>query len=311
MTVLEIKLFGPVEISHDNWKTKVNTTRIIQGLLAYLLLQRHRTHSREGLVSLFWADQNEEKARGCLNTTLWRLRTVLEPSGITQGTYLLREPSGSIGFNWESPYWLDVAIFEDEIHRILGIHPQSIEKADIQKLEDVLQLYNGDLLEGFYDDWVLREREKLRSLYLNSLAYLMKYEMYQGMHEKALSYAAQILEIDPLREEIHREMMRIYVDNQQRTLAIRQFNLCSDILKTELGILPMEETRNLYDQILSTEKLRPTDLPKSKENEILGILNDLQQVAQSLEQMQKQLTQEIEFLQNYFKEKSVIPRPNQ
>ena len=150
MDVLEIKLFGPVEISHDNWKTKVNTTKIIQGLLAYLLLQRHRTHSREGLASLFWGEQNEERARGCLNTTLWRLRTVLEPAGVTQGTYLVRDASGNIGFNRESRYWLDVAIFEDEINRILKIPYQSIEQAAVKKLETVLQLYNGEFLEGFY-----------------------------------------------------------------------------------------------------------------------------------------------------------------
>ena len=302
MGILEIKLFGPVQISHDNWKTKVNTTRVIQGLLAYLLLQRHRTHSRDGLACLFFFFLNENRARGCLNTTLWRLRTVLEPDGITQGTYLLRDHSGNIGFNRESRYWLDIAIFEDEMNRILRIPDQLIEEEQIKRLESVMQLYKGDLLEGFYEDWILREREKFRTLYLNSLAYLMHYDKIHGGYEKALVYGHQILEIDPLREEIHREIIRLHLENRQRALAVRQYKTCCEVLQTELDIQPMEETQALYQQIVLSDKTPHPPPPNSEQKDILEILKDLQLVAQSIEQMQAKLAREIEFLENYFKE---------
>jgi DNA-binding SARP family transcriptional activator len=308
MGALEIKLFGPVQISHDNWKTKVSTTRVIQGLLAYLLLQRHRTHSREGLASLFWGEQNEERARGCLNTSLWRLRTILEPTGIAQGTYLMRDDSGNIGFNRESRHWLDIADFEGEINRILRIPYESIEEEQVKKLENVMLLYDGDLLEGFYDDWILREREKFRALYLNSLAYLMKYDRFHGGYEKALGYGQQILEIDPLREEIHREIIRLHVENRQRSEAVRQYKVCCEVLQTELDIQPMEETQALYQQFVLADKTSPLPHPKSDQNDIFEILKDLQLIAQSMEQMQAKLAREIEFLENYFKEKPRMPR---
>ena len=307
MGVLEIKLFGPVQISHDNWKTRINMTRVIQGLLAYLLLQRHRTHSRDGLAALFWGDQNEDKARGCLNTTLWRLRTLLEPAGIAQGTYLIRDHSGNIGFNRESRYWLDTAIFKDEIEKILRIPYQQIEEEKVKKLQSVMQLYNGELLEGFYDDWILREREKLRALYLNSLAYLMKYEKFHGVYEKALIYSQQILDIDPLREEIHREIMRLYLENRQRALAVRQYKVCSEILKAELDIPPMEETQALYNQIVLAGKTTGSEYPTDEQNNILEILKDLQMVAQTIEQMQAQLTRQIRVLEDFFKDKTGAP----
>lgn len=307
MSILEIKLFGQVQLSHNHWKTKVNTTRVIQGFLAYLLLQRHRTHSRDGLAYLFWGDQNEDKARGCLNTTLWRLRTILEPTGIAQGTYLIRDPSGNIGFNRDSQYWLDIADFENEINRILRIPYQSIEEDQIKRLESVMQLYKGDLLEGFYEDWILREREKFRTLYLNSLAYLMSYDKMHGGYEKALAYGHQILEIDPLREEIHREIIRLHLENRQRAFAVRQYKTCCEVLQTELDIQPMEETQALYQQIVLADKIQDPPPHHSEQKDIFEILKDLQLVSQSIEQMQAKLAREIELLENYVKTSRAYP----
>ena len=112
MSVLRIHLFGCVRIEQEGGRASEKPTRAVQGLLAYLLLQRHRCHSRDVLCGLFWADQDEDSARGCLNTALWRLRRVLEPEGIPRGTYLTKTADGEIGFNCESDYWLDVAVLE-------------------------------------------------------------------------------------------------------------------------------------------------------------------------------------------------------
>lgn len=127
------------------------------------------------LAGLFWGDHCQERARRCLNTTLWRLRQVLELEGIPRGTYLLTPAADEVSFNWESDYWLDAALFEEQAGQILTKPVEAMNTADVQILRQALQLYTGDLLEGFYDDWVLREREQLRRLYLNSLAHLLHY----------------------------------------------------------------------------------------------------------------------------------------
>jgi DNA-binding SARP family transcriptional activator len=299
---LQIRLFGRVQISHDNWKSEVNITRVIQGLLAYLLLQRHRTHTRDGLASLFWGEHNQEKARGCLNTTLWRLRAVLEPDGIPPGTYLRSNHFGEVGFNPESRYWLDVDIFENQINKVLSTPLQVVKKTEIEKLRKVIQLYRGDLLEGFYDDWALRERERVRFLYLNSLAYLMRYEKSNGLYENSLIYGRQILELDPLREEIHREMMRLYMQNQQRTLAVRQYKTCREILKAELDIEPMAETQILYNQIMVPKKPQPASQMKAEQNGLKEILNDLKLAAHSVEEMHGHLARVIGSIEGLFKD---------
>jgi DNA-binding SARP family transcriptional activator len=250
LNTLQIFLFGSTRIKHADLISDVKVTRAVKALLAYLLLYRHRTHQREVLANLFWGDYNEERARSCFSTTLWRLRRILEPKQKNKGTYLLTTTSGEIGFNNESDYWLDVAVFEGLISKIVKKPIDEMESNEITELEKALRLYTGDLLEGFYDDWALRERERLNIQYLRGLEHLMDYYGYHKDYEQALAYGRQILAQNPLREEIHRKEMRLYAQNGQRALAIKHYENCNRILQAELGINPMEETQELHKRIL-------------------------------------------------------------
>jgi DNA-binding SARP family transcriptional activator len=255
MATLEIRLFGGVRIGRLGWPSEVRITHAVQALLAYLVLNRHRIHPREVLAELFWGDYPEERARRSLSTALWRLRRALEPHGRDPENYLLTSTAGEIGFNSGSDYWLDVAAFKQKASRIVGKQIADMEMGDARELEHAVQLYVGDLLEGFYDDWALREREHLRSLYLKTLSHLMGFHGCRRNWEWAIAYGEKILELDPLREEVYRDVMRLHAQNGHRTLAIRQYRICRDILKKELGITPMEETQSLFRQIRKAEEV--------------------------------------------------------
>jgi DNA-binding SARP family transcriptional activator len=296
MGILQVALFGGVHVTHNNWLTEAKLTREIQALLAYLLLQRHRAHSREVLAGVFWAEHSQEKARRALNTALWRLKKALEPEGIPAGTYLISAHSGEVGFNRESEYWLDMEVFEQETKHLLTYQSQTAHEPNVQDLEKTLDLYRGELLEGLYDDWALGDRERLRALFLKSLMYLMQYYKVHGVYEKASVYGQQILNLDPIREDIHREMMRLYLENGQRALAARQFGICRLTLAKELGILPMEETQALYSQIFP-EALK-NNLPVVSEEPLNfeQALGQLIQVSHTIDLAQKQVQQVLQSL---------------
>jgi DNA-binding SARP family transcriptional activator len=112
MGVLRISLFGSYDVCNSDPPTaSVKLTRTIQSLLAFFLLEP-RLHSREVLAGMFWKEYDTGRARNCLNTALWRLRQALEPGSTPSVAYLLTNPYGDVGFNWESDHWLDVEIFE-------------------------------------------------------------------------------------------------------------------------------------------------------------------------------------------------------
>ncbi len=246
MGTLRISLLGGIRIERDGQTQPEQPTRSVQLLLAYLLLHRHRQHPREALAGLFWGDQPEDSARACLNTALWRLRRIVEPESCARGTYLLNLSGGEVGFNCQSDFWLDVAELEDCAHRALPQPPASADPMAAAALEMATQLYTGDLLDGVYSDWALRERERLRLLYLKSLAWLMAYHRDHRAHERSLALGQRILVHDPLREEIHRDVMRLYLATGQRALALRQYEICRATLASELAVEPMEETQALY-----------------------------------------------------------------
>jgi DNA-binding SARP family transcriptional activator len=249
MGSLKISLLGVVRIDHEGLPNEFQLTRSVKALLGYLTLFRRRIHPREVLAGLFWGDSREDRARNSLRTALWRLRKVLEPRPIPRGTYLVTTPAGEIGLNSNSKYWLDIAVFENQIKRSLAKSLTDLTAEDINDLEYALGLYQGELLEGFYDEWALVERERLRVLFMKGKILLLRYYGHHGDYEQGLACGRAVLSLDPLREEIHREMMRLYVRNGQRALALRQYDICRQTLRTELGVCQMEETETLYSRI--------------------------------------------------------------
>ena len=299
MGILRVALLGGVRVTHNNWRNESKLTREIQSLLAYLLLQRHRTHSREILVDVFWGEQNHEKARRTLNTALWRLKKVLEPEGIPAGTYLISPHSGEVGFNRQSQYWLDVEVFEQEADHLIVYPPEKADGPNIQEFEKTLDLYKGELLEDVYDDWALRERERLRALYLKTLMYLMHYYKFQKSYEKASAYGQQILNLDPIQEDIHREMMRIYLESGQRALAARQYGICQFTLAKELGISPMEETQMLYAQIFPESQKSGLQISSQQRLNSEQVLGQLRQISHTIELAREQVQQTLQYFTKY------------
>lgn len=308
--MIHISLFGHVQVTHDNLVASEKPTPTIQALLAYVILERRDLVPREYIASLFCGDCDEARARGRLSTMVWRLRRVLEPPGIARGTYLITEPTTHIGFNWDSPHHIDAILFRDKAESALSQPVHLLQQATVDELVGILPLYRGELLEGFYFDWVLHERERLRHLYLESIAHLMRYFKAHSCYGQCIEYCQKILDLDPLREEIHREMMLLYTLAGQRIQALRQYEACRSTLEAELGIPPMEETHRLYHQIVMDEtqslfdQLRegndqsdtqlPSGLPGQKQEDlqlhhvmhVIGeIREQISQVARSVERL--------------------------
>jgi DNA-binding SARP family transcriptional activator len=297
MTALSIYLFGSVQVVRDD-HDPVKLRPTAKAMLAYLLLNRNQApyrtgHRRELLANQFWGSHDERNARRCLSTTLWRLRRELEPDPVPNGTYLLASPDGGLSFNFSSDHWLDVFAFEEKVRRGTARAVPEMDDADAQMLEDAQKLYMGELLEDCYGDWVFRERERFNLLYLNSLARLMGYYDHHRRYEQSLACAQKILAIDPLREQVHRHIMRLYMKSGQRALAVQQYEMCRAVLEEELHIQPMAETQALRNEIVSTLKPSPaiSGPSSAKPGTLQHALQQLGAAIRNLDQAQEQLQQ--------------------
>lgn len=232
-------LRGSLPVPAEAWQQR----RKARLLLVYLLTQR-RPVPRDELLDTLWPDLAPESAGLALNTTFSDLRKLLEPylgKGMPS-RYVTRE-GDCYSFNTDSDTWYDVRAFE-----------QAARVPAAQKTEpsarSALELYRGDFLpEDPYEDWVIRERERLRSLYLNALTRLLDEHMRQGAWRDGIDVARRILEREPWIEEVWRSLMTCYALLGRRSEALQAYLACERSLRQELDVAPSPETRALYDQI--------------------------------------------------------------
>ena len=252
MPGFRFRLFGKFTAHQDAELLKGLEASKDQELLSYLLLHRDRPHSREALATLLWSDTSTEKSKKYLRQALWHLHAALNSSnGNTSGVLLVE--NDWLSLNPLSNLWTDVADFEHAFSGAEGIAGRQLDAQKAQALREAVSLYNDDLLPGYYQDWILFERERLQNMYLLMLDKLIVYLQFQGEYEVAQGYGATILRYDPARERTHRQLMYLYSLGGDRTSALRQFERCVLALKQELGVKPERKTVDLYERIKSDQ----------------------------------------------------------
>jgi DNA-binding SARP family transcriptional activator/Tfp pilus assembly protein PilF len=238
MEPLRIYLLGELRVYRGEERVDL-PTKPIKSLFAYLLTHRQRGFPPEVLAGTFWGEASEKRARASLNSALSSLRRLLPEASILS-------EYGNIRLNPESALWLDVEEFERKIKE--GRRSKRPE-AKVRCLEEAIELYQGDFMEGFYDDWVLFEQERLRELYLEALRELADCHKALKEYDRAIAYCKKILERSPLREEVHRELIYLYYLSGDRNEALLQYRRCCKTLKEALQVEPLPETRALYEEI--------------------------------------------------------------
>jgi DNA-binding SARP family transcriptional activator len=248
MSAIRFHLFGRFRAERDAQLLKGFEASKEQELLSYLLIYRERPHPRETLAALLWADTSTEKSKKYLRQALWHLQSALDPDGSSAPEVLLVEHDW-VQINPRREIWLDVAEFEKAFALAEGAPGKQLDPATATALEDVVPLYEGDLLDSCYQEWCLYERERLQNMYLSLLDKLVEYSKEHRYYERGQCYGMRILRYDRARERTHRQLMEVQYLAGDRTAALRQYSRCVAALEEELSVSPDSRTRALYEQI--------------------------------------------------------------
>ena len=108
-----------------------------------------------------------------------------------------------------------------------------------------LYALSGDLLPGWYDEWLQDEREELRQARLHALEVLARALSAAGRRSDAIQAALAAIRLEPLRETAHRTLIETHIAEGNWSEARRQFRRCQRLLREELGVEPSESTRRL------------------------------------------------------------------
>lgn len=310
MSSWKVTLFGKFNITYDGKKISRIKARKVQELLCYLLIFKDHPQPRELLSEVLWRDHPTEKSRKYLRQALWRLQSNLRIDGKSSNSLLLIEQDW-IQLNLPADFWLDVVEFEKIFHLVKGKKAKEFSVRDFRSLEYAAEIYTGNLLEGWYQDWCIFERERFQTMHLMLLDKLVQYCELQQWYEIGLTYGLEILRHDQAYERTHRQLMRLYFLAGNRTEALHQYARCVTALQDDLSVGPSESTKQLYEQIrLDTfEQPNPVagnahslvDEPTFTLNDALG---RLEQFAETMKTIESKVQQEIDVLASTLSEQS-------
>ncbi len=220
-----------------------------KSVLKYLLLHGEQPVRRDLLMETFWPDHEPSAARNNLNVAIYTLRQALRRGTAERSTILFRDESYLL--NPELGVWLDV----DEFRRRAKAGRWAMRRghmADaVREYETAVELYQGDLLEeDVYEAWTEQPRRELREAYVDALNFLAGHAFEAGQDAACVGHGRKLLAVEPADEATHRRLMRAYARQNQRYLAIRQYQQCVEALRQHLDVAPDAETARLYESIL-------------------------------------------------------------
>ena len=257
---LRLFLFGKVTATIDGAPVQGFVSAKTLALLAYLAATR-RPHSRDVLAALFWGEMAEADAKTNLRQAVANLKKLLEP-------YLILERD-TLALNEAAPHWIDIDEFEREGLVGQGKVKLPANPADLARLQHQLSLYQGDFLEGLlvkdapeFEEWALTQREHYRQKMVQLLAGLTEYHANRGEYEPAIAYVSRVLTLEMWREDLHGQLMLLYVRHGQRSKALAQYEICKQTLQQELHVVPSPETQALYERIKAAVHLPRHNLPQ-------------------------------------------------
>ena len=214
---MRVRLLEGFDLSIDGESREVPLSAA--RLVAFLAL-RSRPAVRSHVAGVLWGDRSEDRAAACLRSAIWRVNAGRTPRVVDAGRSRIA-------------LWGNTSV--DARDAAAAAHSQLMRGAPVAP-----EVLSGELLPGWYDDWVIVERERLRQLCLEGLEQMAQSLLESGRAPLAIEAALAVVAAEPLRESAHRVLVDAHVSVGNRAEALRQFQKCRVLLESELGLRPSE-----------------------------------------------------------------------
>ena len=242
--MLRLHTFGTLALQSDERPLKgAATQRRRIAVLAFIATARTRGVSRERIISVFWPESEEERARRALNQSIYALRKDLDADDLVLGVTELRLNPDVISS--------DVGDFEDALDQ--GNDAAAVE------------LYRGPFLEGVhlsdaseFEQWADSERERLSRRYTEALARLADNAEESGEKELVVRWRRLLAVADPLNSRHAYDLMRALVETGDRAGALQHARIHSALLQSDLGIEADTLVAELTERLLAERPTRPS-----------------------------------------------------
>ncbi|MFT4716992.1 MAG: adenylate cyclase [Paracoccaceae bacterium] len=243
--IVRIQLLGPFQMFVGNQKVTLSA-RKAKALMAYLAVRLNEEVPRDTLVGLLWSDRGPDQARASLRQSLSSIRSAL-------GSAAEKALFSTNDF---------VKLTSDAVsvdRRVIIVLPAN---APIDGFGDLATQFHGVFLEGInvdepeFDYWLSAERAAVQTDKISFLTELVDRCQRDTRIDDALRYGTQLLTLDPLHEQMHRTLMRLFAGQGRHDAALKQFELCKHKLLEQLQTQPDQATLDLVAEIKAQRRAR-------------------------------------------------------
>ena len=241
--MLTIQFLGGFKISNQGELLPGLTKPRGQSLFAYLLLNQAAPLARNHIAYAFWPNSTDKQARTNLRRELHQLR---------QTWHLIDD---HLQGNTQTVHWQMPPNTRVDAVEFTSLIDQANQTPDVASrkttLQNAIDLYQGDLLPGLYDDWLLAKREALRQSFIRALESLTELTIADREYPKAISLLQRLLQVDPLYEAGYAQLMELYACQNDRARALHTYHTCATLLERELDVPPSAEIEAIYQRYAS------------------------------------------------------------
>lgn len=229
---------------------------VFWSVIGCLLVARRHSMSRVRIAAKLWPDKDDEAARHCLASALWRMRSRSGPVGLP-----IVADGEMVALPAVTSVWIDALAFERRAQAVLDQPARLASAHERRRLARALRMYGGDFLSEIDQEDIQIERARLQALHLDALYELSRAQAAAGEWPEAMRSARTLCALEPLREDAQRLLVEALARCGNRALALRQLAVCEAVLARELQVAPMPETLALRRRLLDG---RPGELARGQ-----------------------------------------------
>ncbi|HEY1348434.1 MAG TPA: BTAD domain-containing putative transcriptional regulator [Ktedonobacteraceae bacterium] len=215
--------------------------------LFFLLLEHGRPMRKDQIALALWPDSSHEQSDSTVRTTIYYVRKAIGEESIVfqSGLYSLNLSTIS-----ENGSWYDVTIFHERYKKAKEALDEENDEAAYIALTCMVDLYSGDYVQSFYNDWCMLHRDKLRQMYMDARHQLALIAWRNEQVEISLQHWQHLLTLDSCNEKAYYGIIRCYLRQGQRDLALKQYQRCKQNLQETLQVTPGAALQRLHQRYL-------------------------------------------------------------
>jgi len=238
---MHIQALGKVQVSVNDRPISTSDWQVqVARDLFFFLLARQEGITKEAVGEVFWLDSSPAELKLRFKNCIYRLRHAVGKEAIVFRDEIYQ-------FNTGLDYEYDVELFFKEIYHA----ERTVDlRQKINFYQVAVKLYQGPYMPGVDDTWVLAERQKILTVYVQAVLKLGALYLEINEFDNALLCGQRVLTEDPCLEGAHRLVMQTYAATGNRAMVVRQYEYCRQILSEELNTTPSANTQTLYETLM-------------------------------------------------------------